>query len=80
MPNAKLPPSFDQLVEAGHAIAGSAKTVAQVLSDQLSRGGLNYVIGSFMFGSMPHADATASVIRFAEEVAPAVRETEAVLA
>jgi alkanesulfonate monooxygenase SsuD/methylene tetrahydromethanopterin reductase-like flavin-dependent oxidoreductase (luciferase family) len=78
--NAKLPPSFDQLVEAGHAIVGSAKTVAKVLSDQLSRGGLNYVIGSFMFGSMPHADATASVIRFAEEVAPAVRETEAVLA
>jgi alkanesulfonate monooxygenase SsuD/methylene tetrahydromethanopterin reductase-like flavin-dependent oxidoreductase (luciferase family) len=78
--NAKLPPSFDQLVEAGHAIAGSAKTVAQVLSDQVSRGRLNYVIGSFMFGSIPHADATASVIAFAEEVAPTVRETDAVLA
>src|SRR6476619_3017353 len=38
--NAKLPPSFDQLVESGHAIAGSAKTVAQVVSDQVSRGGL----------------------------------------
>ena len=78
--NAKLPPSFDQLVESGQAIVGSAKKVAQVLSDQVSRGGLNYVIGSFMFGSMLHADATASVIRFAEEVAPAVRETEAVFA
>jgi alkanesulfonate monooxygenase SsuD/methylene tetrahydromethanopterin reductase-like flavin-dependent oxidoreductase (luciferase family) len=78
--NAKLPPSFDQLIEAGHAIAGSAKTVAQALSDQLSRGGLNYVIGSFMFGNMPHADATSSVIGFAEDVAPRVREAEAVLA
>ena len=78
--NAKLPPSFDQLVEAGHAIAGSAKTVAQVVSDQVSRGGLNYLIGSFMFGKMPHADATASVISFAEDVAPRVREAEAVLA
>ena len=77
--NAKLPPSFDQLVESGHAVAGSAKTVAQALSDQLSRGGLNYVIGSFMFGNMPHADATASVISFAEDVAPRVREAEAVL-
>jgi hypothetical protein len=33
-----------------------------------------------MFGSMLHADATASVIRFAEEVAPALQETEAVFA
>ena len=78
--NAKLPPSFDQLVESGQAIVGSAKNVAQVLADQASRGGLNYVIGSFMFGSMLHADATASVIRFAEEVAPALQEAEAVFA
>jgi alkanesulfonate monooxygenase SsuD/methylene tetrahydromethanopterin reductase-like flavin-dependent oxidoreductase (luciferase family) len=78
--NAKLPPSFDQLVDSGQAIVGSAKKVAQTLSDQVSGGGLNYVIGSFMFGSMLHADATASVIRFAEEVAPALQETEAVFA
>ena len=77
--NAKLPPSFDPLVEAGQAIAGSARTVVQVLSDQISRGGLNYIIGSFMFGNMLHADATASVRRFAAEVMPAVREAEAVL-
>ena len=78
--NAKLPASFDQLVEAGHAIAGSAKTVAQALSDQLSRGALNYLIGSFMFGNMPHEDAMDSVLRFAEDVAPAIRQAEAVLA
>ncbi|SDR43836.1 Flavin-dependent oxidoreductase, luciferase family (includes alkanesulfonate monooxygenase SsuD and methylene tetrahydromethanopterin reductase) [Rhizobiales bacterium GAS191] len=78
--NAKLPPSFDQLVDGGHAIAGSARTVAEMLSDQVSRGGLNYVIGSFMFGSMLHADATASVHRFAEDVMPAVEAREAVLA
>jgi alkanesulfonate monooxygenase SsuD/methylene tetrahydromethanopterin reductase-like flavin-dependent oxidoreductase (luciferase family) len=76
--NAKLPPSFDQLAESGHAIAGSASTVAQVLSDQVSRGGLNYVIGSFMFGSMPHAEAVASIRRFAEHVMPAVKAAEAV--
>ena len=78
--NAKLPPSFDQLVESGHAIAGSAKTVAQTLSDQVSRGGLNYVIGSFMFGTMAHAEATASVRAFAEEVMPAVQPAEAIAA
>jgi alkanesulfonate monooxygenase SsuD/methylene tetrahydromethanopterin reductase-like flavin-dependent oxidoreductase (luciferase family) len=78
--NAKLPPSFDQLVESGQAIAGSGGTVAQVLSDQVSRGGVNYVIGSFMFGSMLHADAMASVHRFADEVMPAVQAADAVLA
>ena len=78
--NAKLPPSFDQLAESGHAIAGSARTVAQILSDQVSLGGVNYVIGSFMFGSMPHAEAVASIRRFAEDVMPAVKADEAVAA
>jgi alkanesulfonate monooxygenase SsuD/methylene tetrahydromethanopterin reductase-like flavin-dependent oxidoreductase (luciferase family) len=78
--NAKLPPSFDQLVESGHAIAGSARTVNDVLSDQVSRAGLNYVIGSFMFGSMLHADAMASVHRFAENVMPTVGAAEPLFA
>jgi alkanesulfonate monooxygenase SsuD/methylene tetrahydromethanopterin reductase-like flavin-dependent oxidoreductase (luciferase family) len=78
--NAKLPPSFDQLAESGHAIVGSARTVAQLLSDQVSRAGVNYVIGSFMFGSMPHAEAAASIRRFAEDVMPVVKEAEAVAA
>jgi hypothetical protein len=78
--NAKLPPSFDQLAESGHAIAGSARTVAQMLSEQVSLGGLNYVIGSFVFGSMPHAEAAASIRRFAEDVMPVVKAAEAVAA
>ena len=78
--NAKLPPSFDQLADYGHAIAGSARTVAQVLSDQVAAGGVNYVIGSFMFGTMPHAEAMASIRRFAEDVMPALKAEEAVAA
>jgi alkanesulfonate monooxygenase SsuD/methylene tetrahydromethanopterin reductase-like flavin-dependent oxidoreductase (luciferase family) len=78
--NAKLPPSFDQLVETGHAIAGSARTATQILSEQVALGGLNYVIGSFMFGTMPHAEAAASIRRFAEHVMPAVEAGEAVAA
>jgi alkanesulfonate monooxygenase SsuD/methylene tetrahydromethanopterin reductase-like flavin-dependent oxidoreductase (luciferase family) len=78
--NAKLPPSFDQLAESGHAIAGSARTVAQGLSDQVSAGGVNYVIGSFMFGTMSHVEAVASIRRFAEDVMPAVKAGEVVAA
>ena len=56
------------------------ETVAQMLSDQVSGGGVNYLIGSFMFGTMPHAEAVASIRRFAEDVMPAVKEEEAVAA
>ncbi len=51
-----------------------------MLSDQVSAGGVNYVIGSFMFGTMPHADVAASIRRFAEDVMPAVKAAEAVAA
>jgi hypothetical protein len=51
-----------------------------VLSDQVSLGGVNYVIGSFMFGSIPHAEATASIRRFADDVMPALKAVEAVAA
>ena len=78
--NARLPPTFDQLIESGNAVAGSARTVAQILAEQVVRGGLNYIIGSFVFGTMPHAEATASVRSFADEVIPAVQLTQAALA
>ena len=78
--NAKLPPQFDQLLESGHAIAGSVSTVTEQLRSQIDDGGLNYLIGSFMFGNMPHHDATASVQRFATEVMPALSVREAALA
>jgi hypothetical protein len=41
---------------------------------------VNYAIGSFMFGTMPHAEAMASIRRFAEDVMPAVKAEEAVAA
>ncbi len=78
--NAKLPPGFDELLGTGHAVAGSAATVRDQLSRQLEEGNLNYLIGSFMFGSMPHADAVASIKRFASDVMPALREIETVAA
>jgi alkanesulfonate monooxygenase SsuD/methylene tetrahydromethanopterin reductase-like flavin-dependent oxidoreductase (luciferase family) len=78
--NAKLPPTFDELLATGHAVAGSAETIRDQLSQQLEEGNLNYLIGSFMFGNMPHADAVASIKRFAADVMPALREIRAVAA
>lgn len=78
--NAKLPPAFDQLLEAGQAIAGSATTVTEQLAAQIESGGLNYLIGSFMFGNMPQPDVVASVRRFAADVMPALHAAEVALA
>ena len=51
-----------------HRIEGFSKVIAINL------------IGSFMFGNMPHADAVASIKRFAADVMPALREIETVAA
>lgn len=72
--NAKLPPSFDALIESGHAVAGSAATVREALLRQVGEGGLNYLIGSFIFGDMPHEVARHSIGLYAREVMPALRE------
>lgn len=78
--NAKLPPDFDDLLSTGHAVAGSPETVREQLAHQLEEGKLNYLIGSFMFGSMPHAEVVASIQRFATSVMPALRHIESVAA
>jgi len=76
----KLPPDFDSLVESGQAVAGSPTTVASALAHQISRGGFNYFMGSFVFGNMPFADACASIRLFSKEVMPALEAVDSVAA
>jgi alkanesulfonate monooxygenase SsuD/methylene tetrahydromethanopterin reductase-like flavin-dependent oxidoreductase (luciferase family) len=76
----KLASDFDILVESGQAVAGSPKTVASALADQISQGGFNYFIGGFVFGSMPYAEAAASIRLFSKEVMPVLDAIEAVAA
>lgn len=68
----KLKPLYEQMMENGDAIAGSPETVAQALSEQARSARLNYLVGHFMFGDMPHADATQSVKLFASQVMPKI--------
>jgi alkanesulfonate monooxygenase SsuD/methylene tetrahydromethanopterin reductase-like flavin-dependent oxidoreductase (luciferase family) len=78
--NVKLPPNFDQVLEAGQAVAGSPSKVAAQLSQQVEDGAVNYLIGTFIFGDMPHAAALNSVSLFASEVMPAISEINHVMA
>ncbi len=72
--NAKLPPDFDAVLAMGHAVAGSPETVTRLLASQVGEGGLNYLIGSFMFGNLAHQDAVSSIERFAGQVMPALKD------
>lgn len=68
--NAKLPPDFDQLIESRHAVVGTPETVTKELTRQIVDGGLNYLIGSYVFGDMAHSDVVTSVKLFADRVMP----------
>jgi len=70
----KLAPDYAGMIASGHGVAGSPETVAGALVRQARDGRLNYLVGQFMFGDMPHDDAMRSVGLFARDVMPAVRE------
>ena len=78
--NAKLPPTFEPLVESGLAIVGTPETVRDRLMEQATDGAFNYLIGSFVFGNMSFEEATSSIGLFAEHVMPALREQHPQLA
>jgi len=77
--NAKLPPDFDALLASGHAVAGSPATVTAKLSRQIEEGGINYLIGSFMFGNFPHTEVVKSVRLFVDEVMPVLSRLDHVV-
>jgi alkanesulfonate monooxygenase SsuD/methylene tetrahydromethanopterin reductase-like flavin-dependent oxidoreductase (luciferase family) len=69
-----LTPDFASMMERGNGVAGSPATVRAYLARQAQDGNLNYLMGHFMFGNMPHAEAMHSVELFAQQVMPAIRE------
>lgn len=70
----KLAPNYEGMITSGHGVAGSPKTVAEALIRQARDGRINYVVGHFMFGDMPHEYAMNSARLFASHVMPAIQE------
>lgn len=68
----KLPPTYAEMISSGHGVAGSPATVAKALTAQAKAGAVNYLMGHFMFGDMPHEDAVRSIELFASDVMPAM--------
>lgn len=63
------PDTFDELLKLGNGAAGSPQSVRDILSEQVTRGGLNYLACQFYFGDMTPDEASRSASLFAEHVA-----------
>lgn len=66
---AVYPDTFDELLRLGNGVAGTAQTVSEILSEQVRRGGLNYVACQLYFGDMTQEQASHSATLLAGQVA-----------
>lgn len=67
------PADLDGLVAAGKLFIGSPRTVAAQVTEAVTAGEVNYVAGSFAWGSLAPEAARRSLRLFRDEVVPAVR-------
>ncbi len=67
------PPDFDGIAAVGQGVAGSPRTVATFLREQLAATGSNYCVGQFAFGDLPLAETQRSIELFAHEVMPTLQ-------
>jgi alkanesulfonate monooxygenase SsuD/methylene tetrahydromethanopterin reductase-like flavin-dependent oxidoreductase (luciferase family) len=65
--------NFHDLQKMGRGVAGSPKTVSDVLLERAQASDINYLIGQFVFGDMSYDQANQSATLFAREVMPALR-------
>jgi alkanesulfonate monooxygenase SsuD/methylene tetrahydromethanopterin reductase-like flavin-dependent oxidoreductase (luciferase family) len=65
--------SADDLISGGTAIAGSPKTVLQIIREMQDKTGFNIFVGMFQFGVLPDHLARRSLDLFAAEVMPHLR-------
>ncbi len=67
------PYDFARAIEEGRVIAGLPATVRAQLARMLRDSGCNHFAGAFAFGSLSYEEARSSLVRFGEQVAPALR-------
>jgi hypothetical protein len=64
---------FEELIERGLVMIGSAETVARQITEHQRRLDLFALAGVFKFGGMPHDMVIDSMRRFSADVMPRVR-------
>ena len=68
------PPTYSEIVADGRGIAGSPRTVTDVIRKQMAEAGADYFVGQFAFGNMAHDETRRSVELFAGDVMPKLRD------
>jgi alkanesulfonate monooxygenase SsuD/methylene tetrahydromethanopterin reductase-like flavin-dependent oxidoreductase (luciferase family) len=69
-------PEFDGVIAEGRGIAGSPRTVARFLRDQMAHSHANYFVGQFAFGDLTLAETLASIDLFRRHVMPELVSAE----
>jgi alkanesulfonate monooxygenase SsuD/methylene tetrahydromethanopterin reductase-like flavin-dependent oxidoreductase (luciferase family) len=65
--------SWDELIDSGYLIAGSAGTVTRQLREQMETVGAGQFMGMFHIGNLAHEEVVGSLQRFSKQVMPALR-------
>jgi len=73
MPAHPRPPTYSEIVADGRGIAGSPRTVTDVIRKQMTDAGADYFVGQFVFGSMKRPETMRSIELFADAVMPRLR-------
>ena len=73
MPKHPRPAKFSEIIADGRAIAGSPKTVTEVVRAQMAETGCDYFVGQFSFGDLTQDETLRSIGLFAKHVMPALR-------
>jgi alkanesulfonate monooxygenase SsuD/methylene tetrahydromethanopterin reductase-like flavin-dependent oxidoreductase (luciferase family) len=73
MPSHPRPPTYAEIVADGRGIAGSPRTVTDVIRKQMADAGADYFVGQLVFGSMKRPETMRSIELFASEVMPKLR-------
>jgi alkanesulfonate monooxygenase SsuD/methylene tetrahydromethanopterin reductase-like flavin-dependent oxidoreductase (luciferase family) len=66
-----LPPTFDELMAIGNAVAGSPTTVRNWIADEVKATGINYFVSWLAFGDLTEKESLRSLELFSREVMPA---------
>ena len=73
MPKHPRPAKFSEIIADGRAIAGSPKTVTEIIRSQMVETGCDYFVGQFAFGDLTQDETLRSIDLFAKNVMPALR-------
>jgi len=73
MPKHPRPAKFSEIIADGRAVAGSPKTVTDMIRTQMSATGCDYFVGQFAFGDLTKDETLRSIDLFANNVMPALK-------